>query len=286
MMYHVTVAGVSLVALANGHQLRAEPTKEGGVEVGSMLRNAHRHLVADVSNQKENVFLDGLVRQLQEKMPSDEHVLVNDQVSEVVAKGNKLADEGRIEPDAICSRNWNHPCPSGWMAFGGRDCIAPPSYQGACGHLQSFEGATPFDKNKFAEDCQVQWPCLDECSEGRDYGQACPQDWEDSHDGFCVAARKVTKPSHCAELYKFDDMSAGEKEAIAFACGLKWPCKLPCVQDYSQACPQEWQESSQGNCVAPETYAGKCDYVVNMKGASADQKRAFAEKCFVQFPCS
>lgn len=82
--------------------------------------------------------------------------------------------------------------------------------------------------------------------------------WSSAGSGFCEGS------SACGSLYKFDEMSIGSKQdllaracsayparargaragsaahatlcgrgqELATACGLKWPCKVACEQDY------------------------------------------------------
>merc|ERR1719291_819061 len=40
-----------------------------------------------------------------------------------------------------------------------------------------------------------------------------------------------------------------------------------------------------GICMAPATYAGVCSFSINTTDMSGGQKRDFARKCLVQFPC-
>lgn len=60
-----------------------------------------------------------------------------------------------------------------------------------------------------------------------------------------------------------------------------------CPQDYTKQCPEEWIEvvKNPGLCMAPASYAGVCSFSINTTDMSGVQKRDFAQKCSVQFPC-
>merc|ERR1712232_1520974 len=157
------------------------------------------------------------------------------------------------------------------------------AYGGACKYLQSFGSSTMFEKYKFADSCKAPWPCEDSCTEGHDY-DACPKDWISLGAGFCKSPEKLMNMSNGMDMYKFDEMSIPDKQEMAGPCGWEWPCKTSCLQDYSKQCPESWSEFP-GLCTAPVTYAGDCGYSINTAGMTRDQKREFALKCAVAFPC-
>merc|ERR1712050_778260 len=99
----------------------------------------------------------------------DEEVLVNKDVSAVVADANGKAAEKTVGSDAVCDRDYDAPCPDGWSSVDS-ECTAPPSYDGGCSGA-SF--ASISDKSKFAENCDAPWPCKDACTSGHDY-TGCP----------------------------------------------------------------------------------------------------------------
>merc|ERR1712083_1189376 len=153
---------------------------------------------------------------------------------------------------------------------------------GPCAAAQMLAHATLGEKYKFASACSAPWPCASgSCANGKDY-DVCPEGWSSVEAGFCQITSGAT--SKCGDLYKFDDMPIADKQELALACGLTWPCKTACAEDYSQACPKGWS-SIAGLCVAPATYAGDCGFSINTSGMSSAQKSEFGEKCGVQFPC-
>lgn len=140
-------------------------------------------------------------------------------------------------------------------------------------------------KQQIAEDCKAPWPCADSCSEGHDYSAVCPLGWHDDGTGFCEAPAHFE--THCAKSYDFAEMDVRMRQELATTCGFSWPCLGSCQQDYSKACPENWQEVAMnpGMCMAPSTYAGQCSFSVNTAGMGAEQKSAFARKCATRFPC-
>merc|ERR1711976_337847 len=99
-----------------------------------------------------------------------------------------------------------------------------------------------------------------------------------------MGSEKLMNMSKCMDMYNFDEMSIPDKQEMGAACGWEWPCKTSCLQDYSKQCPETWSEFP-GLCTAPATYAGDCGYSINTTGMTQNQKRAFAVKCVVAFPC-
>ena len=262
------------------HRASVDPNERLGQDIGETLREAGAQTAADAShnNGGHSAFQESMLHQLS----SDQDVLVNPKVSEVIAETNNIAAHQTVPSDNVCRRNWAQPCPDGWSRLG-ENCLAPPSYEyfGGCRNLQSFTGASVMAKYRFASDCKAPWPCEDHCSSGHDY-ETCPQGWIDVGAGFC---KRQNSDGKCKSMYKFDDMSIGDKQELAAVCDVKWTCATKCVEDYSKACPQGWSELS-GLCIAPPTYAGECVYSVNTTGMTELQKKHFAAKCSVEFPCS
>lgn len=252
-----------------------DPNRQLGVDIGGLIRNVSSEVAADSSHTYPKGLVDAL--------GSDEEVLVNPRVSEVVARANSLASHERIDRDGFCVRDWSQPCPAGWLRLGRFECKAPTSYGGACRQMQSFAHASALDKYRFAVACGAAWPCEGDCAEGRDYDR-CPTGWTSSGNGFCQTG--AAPDAGCMSIYKFDEMIVSDKEELGRACGLEWACRQTCVQDFSNPCPEGWTvQSGTGVCAAPATYVGSCSYEVNTTGMDEAQKRALAEKCSVEFSC-
>lgn len=251
------------------------PNMEMGEAIAELLKN-------DLTGKSEafsNAFQDAVA--------SKQQGLVNPEVSRIQQTANKMAGEmGQlVEADSVCTRDYSKTCPEGWTDLGGSKCEAPKAYGGACATLESFQGYSPLQKAAYAEACKAPWPCFGECSEGRDYDGLCPAEWTDIGGGICQSP--PTYGGNCLKQYKFDTYALEKKEQVAQACGFQWPCKAPCVRDYSSACPEGWTELSfsPGMCQAGPTYIGECPFGANMTGTTPDQKAAFESKCSVKYPC-
>lgn len=218
---------------------------------------------------------------LADELSANEEVLVNPVASKVIAKANSEAASEIVPSDVLCPRAWSSPCPDGWKSLGAT-CQAPDSYGGPCASAQSFKDAAAVDKYKFSIECAAPWPCAsDACATGKDY-DVCPEGWSTAGNGFCQGS---TATSKCASLYNFDDLAIAEKQELAAACGLSWPCRSACEQDYSVACPKGWSAVG-GLCLAPASYAGDCGFSMNMTGMSQAQKSETGAKCGTEFPCA
>lgn len=261
--------------------LLAAGGKELGENLGAQVLAADDEVAADASQSGgKPTFQNSYV----EALTSKEMVLVNPGVSQVLQQANGLA-QSIVEKDGLCDRQWDSECPDGWSLTGDGHCAAPSSYGGSCKKVQSFRGMTTVQKEQVAEECKAPWPCMDACPGGRDYSMTCPQGWQDEGTGFCEApAGFETK---CARSYDFAEMDVRMRQELAETCGFHWPCQGSCQQDFSQTCPEDWQEvpMNPGMCTAPATYTGICSFSVNTANMTADQKAAFASKCAARFPC-
>lgn len=261
--------------------LRTPADKELGQRVGSDLRGAEEEIAAEGNQNRGTEFQDSYVRALTSK----ESVLVNPEVSKVIMQTNGLASS-MVEKDNFCERRWAAKCPDGWTSVGVDQCVAPAAYGGACAkHMSMMDTKTTPEKREIAEDCKAPWPCEDECADGRDYSELCPEGWTSAGGGFCEASQDSNTP--CSRAYDFAEMSIQTKSELGHTCGFNWKCKGDCAQDFSKSCPADWQEvpSNPGTCVAPVTYAGVCSFSVDTSHMSAEQKSAFAAKCAVSFGC-
>ena len=272
----------AFVLLANpqlGQSLRTSADNHVAESIGDAIKIIDRQYASHIEHGgpgETSTFGQTIAAQLQ----SQEQVLVNPEVSRVVAEGNALAAMKVVDDNDTCNRNWKAPCPTGWLQVGNSHCSAPASYTGGCPRMQSFEGHSLAARLKFADDCDAQWPCATACVSGTDFDN-CPTGWADVGDGYC-SSPGATK---CLPSYKFSAMSIAQKEEFSFVCGFEWPCHSACTEDYQASCPEGWM-SVGDECMGPSTYAGECDFSFTTKGMSAAQKQALAESCGVRFPCS
>jgi len=268
---------VLFVSLCAGHSLRTINVN-AAESLGDAVNNIDRQY-ASRFNQGGSGEVSAFAQSIAGEFNSQHQVLVNPDVSRVVAEGNILAALKRINDNDVCSRNFKATCPSGWLHIGRFNCEAPASYTGGCQRMQSFEEYSLIAKLKFADDCDAQWPCQDDCAIGRNF-DVCPREWTDVGDGYC----SVPEATKCLASYKFNEMSKAQKEELASVCGFEWPCREACEQNYNAFCPQGWT-SVNDICTGPRTYAGECGFTLNTHGMNVPQKQALAESCGVTFPC-
>ena len=121
-----------------------------------------------------------------------------------------------------------------------------------------------------------------ECA--RDYGLPCPEDWVDGGDGkSCLAPLGYRGP--CSGVITFEeDATPDAKRRQASACDAQFPCKGACTQDYGAACPSGWVAEG-SECVAPAGYTHHCVTRKSFDGFGSQEKRAWADRCGVQWPC-
>lgn len=258
-------------------------SRDSAAEVGAALRDA-----AEKSSVLSGEYRGAeFQRSLVEDLTRDEAVLVNPEVSKVLRATNKAAATLSADSDDTCTRRWTASCPDGWDEVGAGSCAAPSSYKGPCAHAQSFVGKSVNDKRAFVEDCNAPWPCQDECSAGRDYSSPCPVGWTSKGNGLCEAPSG--QEQRCGRIYDFEAVDDETKDTLANTCGFNWPCKTGCSsEDLSSACPEGWSEVplNKGYCLASASYSGPCNFMIHTGDMTADQKKAFAAKCGVRFPCA
>ena len=272
---------VVILACAQSVQgLRAAGNSHVAESIGDAIKNIDGLYASHLNHgglQETSAFGASIAAELH----SQESVLVNPEVSRVVAEGNALAAAKVVDDRDTCSRDWEAPCPSGWLQVGNAHCVAPASYAGGCPRMQSFNGQSLTARLKFANVCDAQWPCATDCTSGIDFDH-CPAGWADDGDGYCSATGSI---GNCLTSYKFSVMSISQKEQLASVCGFAWPCRGNCDENYDAPCPEGWT-SIGDECVGPRTYAGDCDFSFTTKGMTQAQKQAFAESCGVRFPCA
>ena len=205
-----------------------------------------------------------------------------------------LLAESLPASEALCVRDYNVPCPVGWVDLGdGGSCSAPVSYEGPCGGELSFRGLAAHEKMSLAESCAVAFSCAGACS--ADYSQACPEGWSVDASGSCFAPAMYAGP--CVGRKSFSDFAAGDKAVFENECSVHWPCRRPwlksqrlgaeqtCIADLAQACPTGWATGGE-LCVAPASYAGPCSVIGAFGRYSVEEKRVISKRCGAPWPCA
>ena len=209
------------------------------------------------------------------------------------ATAQALLAEGLPESELQCARDYNSPCPLGWVDRGdGGACDAPVSYEGPCGGSLDFGGLAAHEKIALAHSCGVAFACVGACTP--DYSQTCPGGWSAGAAGVCLAPAEYAGP--CVGRRDFGQDVWSEKVAFESACAVRWPCRRPwskaqrpsaaetCAADFSQPCPRGWAARGEA-CVAPASYAGPCAIAWSTGGYSAEEKRTMSANCGAPWPC-
>jgi len=63
------------------------------------------------------------------------------------------------ETGGECVQDFSAACPFGWHSDG-MECLAPLTYD-TCGSRKSFQGSSPAEKEDWAQNCAVRFPCQD-----------------------------------------------------------------------------------------------------------------------------
>jgi len=135
-------------------------------------------------------------------------------------------------------------------------------------------------KKRVSESCSVTW--TSEACEMNFEDSACPIGWSPAGDSVCEPPFSLD--GACAATEKLAGVV--DKRELVARCGsaAAYPCMDTCIQDYAQACPQDWL-SIDGYCVAPRRYQGPCLSFQNFVGLVDEDKRSWSKACQARFPC-
>merc|ERR1712217_77440 len=102
--------------------------------------------------------------------------------------------------------------------------------------------------------------------------------WTASDDGACEAP--AMNVGSCGSHVKMTDEAF--KAEFGLRCGVRWPCKKTCEDDYRERCPTGWRLIDDV-CVSLDTYTGPCVPFAYLAQANAREKQTYAELCQVDF---
>jgi CPW-WPC domain-containing protein len=117
-----------------------------------------------------------------------------------------------------CARDYGFQCPTGWLKAPKGGCAPSDAYDGPCGRV-ALASASRQEKENFAVQCQVEWPCVAACE--LDFS-GCPQGWSGSAAA-CEAPQAYA--GICAKRTDFSEMDDADKARWAALCEVSWPCK-------------------------------------------------------------
>ena len=220
--------------------------------------------------------------------------LANIRVAADVATSRALVAHGFRKNDADHIRDYNLPCPSGWVDRGDGDaCDAPVSYDGPCGGTLHFGGLAAHEKMDLANSCGVVFDRVGDCT--ADFSTPCPVGWRLVGAGECSAPASYAGP--CVRRKVFNSMVAADKAWFQDVCDVKWPCRASwvsflrpstpdeCKEDFTKPCPHNWEERTDV-CLAPAAYDGPCSVALAAATFTAEEKHAVSQNCGAPWPCS
>ncbi|SCP03629.1 CPW-WPC family protein, putative [Plasmodium malariae] len=116
------------------------------------------------------------------------------------------------------------------------------------------------------------------------YAELCPEGWSNFGDGeSCLSPINYT--GGCDKKVSFKNYTAINKYVFSIKCSISWPCINKCTQNYSEECPENWILINKNICKAPKNYKGKCIKEKMFSKFSESEKKIWAEKCDVNWPC-
>jgi len=117
-----------------------------------------------------------------------------------------------------------------------------------------------------------------------DLDAACPLGWADAGDGGSCLAPQIYN-GRCGNRVQFGGLLPIEKLEQAGRCGVQFPCRGRCEEDFNQMCPQGWRFDAANGCVAPSGYDGPCVLRKRFALDAVAEKQTFGMQCAVQWPC-
>lgn len=116
-----------------------------------------------------------------------------------------------------------------------------------------------------------------------DWSAPCPKGWQVEGQSFCRAGEEYE--GDCDVVQDLGGFVLEQKKAFARICKVIFPCQSECEKDW-ESCPNEWQEVAPSVCLAPESYIGGCDGMLELEGMIAKDKALFESVCAASWPCS
>ncbi|EDO08467.1 hypothetical protein BBOV_III009100 [Babesia bovis T2Bo] len=122
-----------------------------------------------------------------------------------------------------CRRNYNRPCPNGWLLDNEASiCVAPVDYQGPCEKRKDFSYMDEPARIQYAIRCHVSWPCVNDPP--IDESATCPLEWTKLTGTVCIAP--ASYDGICPPIASFHGYSIKEKMEYERLCNLKWPRRI------------------------------------------------------------
>merc|ERR1719161_2461135 len=105
-----------------------------------------------------------------------------------------------------------------------------------------------------------------------DFSAACPQGWEKVGSSLCRVGEQYE--GDCDLTQDLGSFVLEQKKAFARICKVTFPCQGACDKDW-RSCPNEWDEVAPQVCLAPVSYTGGCDPMLEIGSMSQNDKSLF-----------
>jgi len=118
---------------------------------------------------------------------------------------------------ATCARDFSAPCPEEWAEMSDL-CFAPATYAGGCGYTVNTTLMTDIQKQAFAQQCVVQFPCVQQTAQKKVHMASHAQ--MPSENGPIVAQTgRVASPAKDHKAVEIDERLAQFKDRFVVPSG-------------------------------------------------------------------
>ncbi|VEV58060.1 CPW-WPC family protein [Plasmodium vinckei vinckei] len=140
----------------------------------------------------------------------------------------ELNEEALIDPDIVCERDYNIPCPEDYTYIGSvhknddEICAPSPTYDGPCiGEELNIKNMSDARKENWSMKCKTSWPCR-KCV--RDYTSFCPEKWNKVEGTIrsCKPSRDYMGP--CKYQINFSGYNIEMLSDWSLKCEAWWVC--------------------------------------------------------------
>ncbi|GAW81253.1 hypothetical protein, conserved [Plasmodium gonderi] len=140
----------------------------------------------------------------------------------------KLNETELIDPDIICQRDYNTPCPNDYDYIGtvheDDDEICAPSstYEGPCvGEELNIKNISEKTKETWSKNCQAFWPCK-KCV--RSFTSYCPEKWDKVKGTLRSCKPSLLYHGPCKYQVNFSGYNIRMLEEWSLKCHAWWAC--------------------------------------------------------------
>ncbi|SCQ16360.1 CPW-WPC family protein [Plasmodium ovale] len=140
----------------------------------------------------------------------------------------ELNENALIDPDIICERDYNTPCPNDYNYIGSihedddEICAPSASYDGPCvGEELNVKDMSEKTKESWSKKCQAFWPCK-KCV--RNFTSFCPEKWDKVRGSIRSCKPSMLYSGPCKHQMNFSGYNARMLEEWSINCEAWWMC--------------------------------------------------------------